>query len=146
MQRHVANLCCICYYHLRELRRVCRHLNHEIAVKVANALVSSRFDYFNSLLYHTKRHILSDYKEFKYALLCKLNNFSHVTPFLHKLHWLPIYCHIFFKYNLLTYKAIHFSQPPYMSFLIRQSDLTWGNHLSILHLSRINDQGCAASQ
>ena len=65
MQRHVANLCRISYYHLRELRRVCRYLNHETAVKVANALVSSRLDYCNSLLYNSKKHILSDYREFK---------------------------------------------------------------------------------
>ena len=62
---HVANLCCICYYHLWELRRVHRYLNYKTAVKVANALVSSRLDYYNSLLYNTKRHILADYKEFK---------------------------------------------------------------------------------
>ena len=64
MQRHVANLCCISYYHLRELRRVRRYLNHETAVKVAISLVSSRLDYCNSL-YNTKKHILSDYREFK---------------------------------------------------------------------------------
>ena len=58
--------------------------------------------------------------------VCKLNKFSHVTPFLHKLHWLAIYYCILFKYNLLTYKVIHFSQPPYLS-----SDLTRGNRLSI---------------
>ena len=39
MQRHVAYLCGISYYHLRELQRVCRYLDHETAVKVANALV-----------------------------------------------------------------------------------------------------------
>ena len=65
MQRHVADLCCISYYHHRELQRVRRYLNHEIAVRVANALVSSRLDYCNSLLYNTKRHILADYREFK---------------------------------------------------------------------------------
>ena len=41
MQRQVANLCHICYYHLRELPRVRRYFSHETAVKVANALVSS---------------------------------------------------------------------------------------------------------
>ena len=41
MQRHEANLCETCYYHLRELQRVRSYLNHEIAVKVANALVSN---------------------------------------------------------------------------------------------------------
>ena len=107
---------CISYYHPWELRRVCRYLNHETAVKVANTFVNSRLDYCNSLLYNTKRHILADYREFKMPChtLCKLNKFSHVTPFLHKLHWLPIHYHIMFKYNLLTYKAIHFSQPLYL--------------------------------
>ena len=72
IQRNVANLCCISYFHLGELRRVCRYLNHETAVKVANALVSSRLDYCNSLLYNTKRHILADYREFKisHVVLC----------------------------------------------------------------------------
>ena len=55
MQRPLANLCRTSYYHLRELRRVYRYLNHETAVKVANALVSSRLDYCNSLLYNTKK-------------------------------------------------------------------------------------------
>ena len=72
MQRYVANLCGICYYHLQELRRVCMYLNHETALKVANALVSNPLYYCNSLLYHTKRQILSHYKEFNilYIALC----------------------------------------------------------------------------
>ena len=54
MQRHVATFC-RSYYHLRELRRVRRYLNHETAVRVANALVCSCLDYCNSLLYNTKK-------------------------------------------------------------------------------------------
>ena len=64
-------------------------------------------------------------------MVCKLNKYCHVTLFLHKLHWLPIHYRILFKYNLLTYKAIHFSKPPYLSCLIRRSDLTRLNRLSI---------------
>ena len=64
-------------------------------------------------------------------MVCKLNKYCHVTPFLHKLPWLPIHYRILFKYNRLTYKAIHFSQPLYLSSLIRWSDLTQGNRLSI---------------
>ena len=61
-QRHVAFSCCVCYCHPQEQRRVHRYLTHEAAVKVTNALVSSRLDYWNSLLYHTKGHILGDFK------------------------------------------------------------------------------------
>ena len=60
-----------------------------------------------------------------------LNQFSYVTPFLHKLHWLSIHYRILFKYNLLTYKAINVSQPPYLSSQIKRSDLTQGNRLSV---------------
>ena len=135
MQKHVANLCRICCYHLRELRRIRRYLNHETAVKVANALVSSRLDYCNSLLYNTKKAYTSRLQRVHNALcrtVCKLNKYCHVTPFLHKLHWLPIHYCVLLKYNLLTYKAIHFSQPPYPASLIRQSDLTRGNRLNFL--------------
>ena len=44
-----------------------------------------------------------------------------ITPFLQKLHWLPITYRILFKYNLITSKAINFSQPIYLSSLIKIS-------------------------
>ena len=113
MQRHVANLCCICKYHLQELQRVRRYLNYETAVKVANALVSNHLDYCNSLLYHIKKAYTVRLQRVQNALchtVCKLNKFSYATPFLHKLHRLPIHYRILFKYNLLTYKATNFSR------------------------------------
>ena len=131
---NVSNLCHISYYHLWELQRVRRYLNHDTAVRLANALVSSRLDYCNSLLYNTKKAYTNRLQRVQNALcrmVCKLNKYCHVTPFLHKLHWLPIHYRILFKCNLLTYKAIHFSQPLYLSSLIRRSDLTRGNRLSI---------------
>ena len=134
MQKHIANLCRTCYYHLWELQRVCRYLNHETAVKVTNALVSSCLDYCNLLLYYTKKAHTVRLQRVQNFLCCtvyKLNKFYHVTPFQHKLHWLLIHYHILFKYNLLSYKAINFSQPPYLSSLVKWSDLTRGNCLSV---------------
>ena len=43
----------------------------------------------------------------------------------------PIQHRILYKYNLLVFKAINLSQPPYLSALIRSSSLTHGNRLSI---------------
>ena len=67
--------------------------------------------------------------------LCRINfrldKISHVTPFLKKLHWLPIQHRILFKYNFLVFKAINLSQPPYLSALIRSRSLTRGNRLSV---------------
>ena len=52
-------------------------------------------------------------------------------PFCKKLHWLPIQHCILFKYNLLVFKAINLSEPPYLSVLIRSSRFTRGNRLSV---------------
>ena len=47
---HVAKVCRACYYHLRDLRRIRKFLGVETAILLANAMVSSRLDYCNSLL------------------------------------------------------------------------------------------------
>ena len=46
---HVVSVCRSCFMGIRDLRRIRRHLSRNMAVIVANALVSSRLDYCNSL-------------------------------------------------------------------------------------------------
>ena len=131
---HVAKVCRACYYHLRDLRRIRKFLGVETAILLANAMVSSRLDYCNSLLYGVSKSNIAKLQRFQNALcriIFRLDKMSHVTPFLKKLHWLPIQHRILFKYNLLVFKAINLSQPPYLSALIRSSSLTRGNRLSI---------------
>ena len=43
---------------------------------------------------------------------------ARTTPLLINLHWLPVAKRIDFKILLLTYKAVHFSQPPYLASLL----------------------------
>ena len=47
----VAKVCRTCYYHLRDLRRILKFFSDETAILLANAMVSSRLDCCNSLLY-----------------------------------------------------------------------------------------------
>uniref|UniRef100_A0A672Y631 Ig-like domain-containing protein n=1 Tax=Sphaeramia orbicularis TaxID=375764 RepID=A0A672Y631_9TELE len=42
----------------------------------------------------------------------------HITPVLQQLHWLPVKFQIEFKILLLTFKAIHYLAPPYLSDLL----------------------------
>ena len=49
--KHISSIYGSCYYHMRDLHRIRRYLTRDAAVSLANALVSSRIDYFNSLLY-----------------------------------------------------------------------------------------------
>ena len=49
LSKHVQNVCKSCFVQLRDFRHVTRFLTHDASVFVANALVSSRLDYCNSL-------------------------------------------------------------------------------------------------
>ena len=131
---HVAKICQVCYYHLRDLRRIHKFLRDETAILLANTMVSSRLDYCNSLLYGVSKSNIAKLQRVQNALCCiifRLDKMSHVTPFLKKLYWLPIQHCILFKYNLLVFKAINLSQPPYLSALIRSSSLTQDNRLTV---------------
>ena len=91
-------------------------------------------DYCNSLLYGVSKSNIAKLQRVQNALcriIFRLDKMSHVTPFLKKVHWLPIQHCILFKYNVLVFKAINLSQPPYLSALIRSSSLTCGNRLSV---------------
>ena len=49
--QHVSLVCKSCYYHIRDFSRIRRIISRSVAITLANALVSSRLDYCNSLLY-----------------------------------------------------------------------------------------------
>ena len=48
---HISVVCNSCFYHMRDLRCICRHLDLDSAKLLSSALVSSRLDCCNSLLY-----------------------------------------------------------------------------------------------
>ena len=52
-KQHILKTCRCCFYHIRDLRRIRRFLSLSVAKTIATALVSSRLDYCNSLLYNT---------------------------------------------------------------------------------------------
>ena len=52
-KQHISKICRCCFYHIRDLRRIRRFLSLSVAKTIATALVSSRLDYCNSLLYNT---------------------------------------------------------------------------------------------
>ena len=127
---HITNMCRVCYYHLNDLRHIRKYLSVETAALLANSMISSRIDYCNSLLYGVSKYKVAKLQKIQNALcriVFRLDRTSHITPCLQKLHWLPVTYHIWFKYNLITFKAIKFSQPIYLSSLIKTSCLTRGN-------------------
>ena len=118
---HISTICSSCIYHIRDLRRIRRHLDLDRAKLLANALVSSRFDYCNSLLSGIVETDLTKLQRVLNRLarmVTKSPAFTRSVPLLRSLHWLPVKYRVHFKICLLTYKALHEEQPIYLRSLI----------------------------
>ena len=63
-------------------------------------------------------------------LVYKLPKFSHVTPLLINLHWLPVKYHIKYKILLFTFKAIHQSAPQYINDMFITKSTRYRSQLS----------------
>ena len=58
-RKHIALVCRSCYYHIRDLRRLRWCLTSEVSKTIAAALVSSKLDYCNGLLYNVTNRELN---------------------------------------------------------------------------------------
>ena len=108
--------------HVRNFYRIHSLLDLNTSVLLANALVSSRLDYCNSLFLS-----LTDFELRRLQLvqnsLCRVvtrsSKFSHITLQLNKLHWLPDRYRVQFKIGLITYKILNQGQPVYLRELMQ---------------------------
>ena len=125
----------MCNYFIRDIRRVRKHLSLDASTALANALVSSRLDYCNSLLHSIPKVHLDKLQRVQNSLarvVTKSTRFTSSKPLLKRLHWLPIASRIDFKIATLTYKAVHLKQPPSLAKLLQ---------IKFMHLNtRNNDQ------
>ncbi len=114
-QRQVNGVVKSCNYYIRDIRRIRKHLTEDSATALANALVSSRLDYCNSLLFSVPKCYIIKLQRVQNSLARVVTLSPRLTssaPLRERLHWLPITSRITFKVALLTYKAIICEQPP----------------------------------
>ena len=89
---------------------------------IVNALVTSRLDYCNSLLYGSPSSLLSRLQSVQNCAARLTHNVSKFAPsfrLLSTLHWLPMKHRIAFKILLITYKAVHTLAPLNITQLIK---------------------------
>ena len=121
---HISVICSSCIYHIRDLWRICHHLDLESAKLLANALVSRCLDYCNSLLSGIAETDLTKLQRILNRLaraVTKSPPFTRSVPLLHSLHRLPVKYRVHFKICLLTYNALHEEQPVYLRSVIATS-------------------------
>ena len=119
---HISNICRSSNHLIRHLRQIRSSLDLNSSILLSNALVSSKLDYCNSLLYNLPDTSINRLQRVQNSLArvvvpsCKRSD--HITPTLVKLHWLPVEKRIEFKIATITYKLLHNNQPSYLSELL----------------------------
>ena len=114
---HVNSVIKACFISLRDLHRIRRFLSVDTSVVIANALVSSRLDYCNSLFHSLSSHNATRLQYVQNALaqfVTGASKYIHITSTLRALHWLPIR-RIIFKTLVLVYKYLTTGQPKYFA-------------------------------
>jgi len=118
LKAHVSSLCRKCYFELRQLRQIRSSLSPEARKGLVHAMISSRLDYCNSLLYGVSAALLKKLQGVQNAaarFIAGVRRFDHITPVLHDLHWLPVQKRIVFKIATLVYKCMHEMAPSYLA-------------------------------
>ena len=88
---------------------------------LVTSYILSRLDYCNCLLMGTPNSViqpLQKIQNFAARLVLLAPRHHHSTPFLEKLHWLPISEHIKYKVACMCFSAINGSGPAYLSELL----------------------------
>ena len=120
----ISAICSACLYHIRDLRCICCYLDLNGAKLLANALVSSRLDYCNSVLSSIADTHLPKLQRVQNRLahvVTKSPPFTRSVALLHSLHLLPVKFRVDFKICLLTYKTLSEKQPVYLHSLLATS-------------------------
>ena len=96
MNSHITHykICNISFYYLHNIKRIRKHLSRNSTETLIHAFVLSRLDYCNSLLYGMPQVQIDKIQRVQNAaarlISLKKPKFSHITPALYQLHWLPI--------------------------------------------------------
>ena len=122
--KHVENVCKSCFVKLRDFRHVRGFLTHDVSVLLANALVSSRLDYCNSLFRSLSKFNLLNLQCIQNSearIVSITSRYTNISLVLKKLHWLIVEQCMVFKTSTIVYKFLHTGFPrhftPYLFFL-----------------------------
>ena len=122
MTTQITSLCTTLNFQLRNISRIRKFLDQDTCHLVIRALVLSKMDYGNALLYGSTQSDLQRLQRIQNwaakLINCALKK-DHATPYLRELHWLPVRERITFKILVYVYKSIHGLAPPYLTSLLR---------------------------
>ena len=108
---------------IRSIGRIRKYLTNKNLKLLVNALVISRLDYCNSILYGLPKRELDKLQRVQNTaarLITGTKQCDHIKPAFQKLHCLPVESRIIFKVILITFKILHGLSPAYLSSLLQE--------------------------
>ena len=121
--RHISNLLRSINFHLHSFRLIRNSIPLSVSRNLATSFILPLFDHCNILLFSLPGYQIKKLQIPQNALarsIFKIGRFSqiHISPYLKRLHWLPIQFRIIYKVLLLTHNSLHHNIPAYLSSLI----------------------------
>ena len=93
MIQHVNSVCRVGYMHVRNIGRIRRYPTEDATKTIVHALVTSRLDYCNAVLYGLPVSVTNKMQRLQNTcarIITKTRRRDHITPMLIKHHWLPV--------------------------------------------------------
>ena len=119
---HVSNIARTCYFELCRLASIRRFLTSIVTAILASALVLSRIDYCNSLLFGSTHDVTSRLQRTQnYAarVILRIPKSSNITIYLKSLHWIPVKVRSTYKIACLCYHCHSSTAPPYVADMLQ---------------------------
>ena len=120
MDKHISDIVKSCFLQFRYFYRIRPLISKTAAIIIAQVLVHSHLDYCTSLFYGLPKysiHRIQKKQNTTARIVTHTSCFTHITPILKSLHWLPVY-RINFKICCLTHQAISLDELYYFHSLL----------------------------
>ena len=121
MESQVASVAKTCYYQIRNIGQIRSCITSDACKILVHAMVTSRIDYCNALLYGLPQTMLKRLQRVQNCaarLICRRKKHDNVTPLLKELHWLPIHVRPTYKLLTIAYSVMHGLAPEYFAELL----------------------------
>ena len=99
-KKQVSSIVSVCTFHLHHINQMSRYLPTMTKERVINAIITSRLDYCNSLLYGTTVNNIARLQRMHNSaarLILRHSRSDSAMPLLCILHWLPVARRIDFR-------------------------------------------------
>ena len=123
MEEQVAQTAKSCYYQLRNIGQIRSSITEGACRTLVHALVTSRLDYGNGLLYGIPQVTIQRLQNCAARLVTRTRKYEHM-PVLRRLHWLPVRQRTLFNVLVVTYSALNATTPNYLVQLINHRNGT----------------------